>query len=161
MSGEHSKQHGMSKSREYRIWTCMKQRCLNPNNKKFHRYGGRGIRICSRWMLFENFLLDMGKSPSGMSIDRIDNNKGYSKENCRWANNKEQSNNKGNNVFLTFEGKRKTIKEWSLYLGSKSHSLVRGRILRGWSIEKSLSTRVLTDWKRRKWNERKSLFFLQ
>ena len=151
--GKASIRHGMSKSREYKVWTGIKQRCLNPNNEKYPRYGGRGITVCSRWMLFDNFLFDMGEIPNGMSIDRIDNNKGYSKENCRWATNREQSRNKSNNVLLSLNGKQKTIKDWSIYLGSKSHSLVIGRLARGWSIEESLSTRVLTnrsDWKRRK-----------
>lgn len=86
--------HGKRKSKIYRVWSDMKTRCLNLNNIRFKDYGGRGINVCERWLKFENFYVDMGDVPVGMSIERIDNNKGYSKDNCKWATMKEQSKNK-------------------------------------------------------------------
>ncbi len=75
-------------------WRNMIQRCTNPNHKKYINYGARGITVCERWKIFENFLADMGERPGNLQIDRIDNNKGYSPENCRWTTSKVNNNNK-------------------------------------------------------------------
>ena len=95
--------HGMSKSSIHNIWTSMKNRCLNKNVLNYKNYGGRGITICNRWLSFQNFFNDMGDKPNGLSLDRINNDKGYSKENCRWTTIKKQNNNRRTNVFLTYK----------------------------------------------------------
>ncbi len=89
-------QHGESKprTREYRIWKGMRERCLSKTSKDYVRYGGRGINVCARWKRFENFLKDMGRCPIGMSLDRKNNEKNYSPKNCRWATPKQQANNR-------------------------------------------------------------------
>lgn len=89
--------HGLSESPEYRAWWQMKQRCYNPRNERFHRYGGRGITVCPEWIRsFEAFFADMGKRPTrDHSIDRINNDAGYAPGNCRWATRSQQQRNKG------------------------------------------------------------------
>ena len=85
--------HGAYKTREYSSWQHMRRRCLDQNNDKFHRYGGRGITICERWNSFENFLADMGRRPPGLTLDRINNDGNYEPGNCRWATSEEQASN--------------------------------------------------------------------
>jgi len=93
--------HGHSKigkvSKVYMVWCDIKKRCNNKNNKDYKYYGGRGIKVCKRWSKFENFLRDMGEVPSGLTLDRINNDLGYFKKNCRWATRKEQANNQRSN----------------------------------------------------------------
>ena len=98
--------HGYSGSKEYDSWIKMKSRCTNPKNKKYPDYGGRGISVCSRWdSSFEEFIADMGDMPEGCnSIDRIDVNGGYCKENCRWSYPEEQSRNKRNTIKVIKDG---------------------------------------------------------
>jgi hypothetical protein len=90
-----SRTHGMYGTRTYRTWNMMKQRCTNPGNTSYKSYGGRGIKICDKWLTsFEDFHKDMGDRPEGMSLDRVDNNGGYCKENCKWSTPKEQASNR-------------------------------------------------------------------
>ena len=98
--------HGKHKSKVYQTWEAMLQRCTNRNHNSYCRYGGRGIAVCKSWQVFENFYKDMGERPEGASLDRIDNNLGYCKENCRWATTKEQARNKSSNVYYTVDDKQ-------------------------------------------------------
>src|SRR5574340_494779 len=112
-SGKKRVTHGMSDTRVYKTWAQMLKRCENTKCTIYHRYGGRGIIVCERWHSFENFLADMGEPPKGKSLDRIDNNLGYFRENCRWATRKEQNNNRRSNRWVEFNGQRKTLSEWA------------------------------------------------
>lgn len=131
--------HGMRKSDEYRIWGGMKYRCLNKNCSKYPSYGGRGITVCERWMIFKNFYDDMGNRPSKHhSIDRINNDLGYSKKNCRWVINKKQANNTRRNHLITHNNKTQSLRLWMDELGL-NYNTVKGRIRRGWSFEKAIT----------------------
>lgn len=130
--------HGYSgkQNPEYDTWINMKSRCSYKPGPEFHRYGGRGIFVCKRWeKSFENFLSDMGKKPSKRySLERIDPNGPYSKANCKWATRIEQNNNTSRNVFLTINGVKKTISDWSR-IKKVHHSVVRSRIKYGWPLK--------------------------
>lgn len=103
----------------------------------YHRYGGRGIAVCIEWESFALFLEQMGERPVGCSLDRVDNNKNYSADNCRWATRKEQANNRSTNVWITLEGRTQTISEWA---AERQLSLmtIYGRLRKGWTQEEAL-----------------------
>jgi len=109
--------HGHTKGRkhttEYEAWAGMIARCKNKNRKQYKDYGGRGIAVCERWKNYDNFYSDMGEKPKGMTIERIDNDKGYSPDNCKWATREEQGNNTRKNIFITHNGKTQTIAQWA------------------------------------------------
>lgn len=132
--------HGLSSRPEFFIWATMKARCYNPNTKRYSRYGGRGIKVCNRWLhSFPNFLEDMGSRPSSRySIERKDNDKGYEPGNCIWATMKEQANNKSNNTRLTLNGETYTQREWSEIIGI-GEKIISQRIKRGFTVEQALT----------------------
>lgn len=120
--------HGMTKTKEHRAWTALKDRCTNKKSKSHKWYVDRGISFCDRWLSFECFFEDMGLAPTkGHSIDRIDNDKGYSKENCRWATKDEQMNNMSTNRVIEYRGESKTLASWCKLL-DVSYTMVKCRI---------------------------------
>ena len=129
-------------SATYISWSNMLRRCLNDNCLAYHNYGGRGIAVCEQWKSFPNFLRDMNEAPKGCQIDRIDNNKGYYKENCRWVAPKVNSRNRRNNHLLTYNGKTQCIVDWANECNIKRSTLWARLCLYGWSPEKALTTSV-------------------
>ena len=132
--------HDLTKTREYKTLMGMIGRCNNPDNPRYPYYGGRGIKVCDRWLSSpEAFVEDMGLKPTPFhSIERNDNEKGYSPDNCRWATKKEQARNRRTSVFHTAHGKSMTLPEWSEYLGVKLVTLQK-RMQAGFTPEKVFS----------------------
>lgn len=125
---------GTRETKTYRAWCGMKRRCLSRNCKSFPYYGGRGITVCFRWLSFENFIADMGQAPAGHSLDRIDNNKGYSPENCRWATPRIQSVNRRRTRFYTVDGITACMKDLcDIYQISPRTAIHRMKA--GWSAQ--------------------------
>jgi hypothetical protein len=134
--------HNMSHTRIYQIWTDMKSRCNNPKHKEYNRYGGRGIKVCSDWMNFENFYNDMNIGYSDeLTIERSNVNGDYEKVNCRWATLLEQGNNRRNTFFVTVNGVKKSIEEWSRETGTNSNT-IRNRLEYGWDAEKAVGLQI-------------------
>lgn len=137
-TSERTKKHGMSLSRVYGIWRGMIARCSDASVGKTRKlYHDKGIRVCERWMKFENFLEDMGVPEKHQSIDRKDGSKGYEQKNCRWADSKIQANNTSANLIITLNGVCLTASEWSDRTGIKANTIVY-RIRRGWSPDRAL-----------------------
>ena len=123
----------------YQIWANLHYRCNNPKSAAWKNYGGRGITVSEDWQSFERFLADMGPRPSpDHSVDRIDVDGPYSRDNCRWATPEEQNNNRRDNRMLTFQGRTQTAIRWARELGMPPNVLF-GRLKTGWSIERALS----------------------
>jgi len=132
--------HGDWGSSEYTTWDAMLARCRNPEYESYSHYGGRGIKVCDRWLTYENFLSDMGRKPSKQhSIDRIDNDGDYCPGNCRWATQSEQNRNTSRNLMLTFNGLTMCAADWGDSLGIPGGEISR-RIRRGWTVQRALET---------------------
>ncbi len=126
----------------YGLWFQMINRCENPNHIKYYRYGARGIKVCDEWHDFWKFVEwsdSVGGRPKGCTIDRINNDGNYEPSNCRWATSFQQSINKSSTRILEYNGEKKSIAEWSASTGL-SWALIHGRVSRGWSAEKALTT---------------------
>lgn len=150
ITGERFRTHGYMSGKRHplvSVWSGIITRTENPNYNRFQDYGGRGIKMCERWRSsFPNFLEDMGERPtSHHSIDRIDNNLGYFKENCRWATKKEQANNKRCNIILTIDGEVKRLADWAVKYNIPKQYITT-RLFMGWTPERAVKTEV----KRRK-----------
>lgn len=136
--------HGMARTRIYRTYQHMKERCINQDDKSYWRYGGRGIKICDEWLgesgfdNFNNWSILNGYNEN-LTIDRIDVNGNYEPSNCRWATWRTQANNKRNNRYITYDGTTKTLSEWSQQFGI-GEATIRARLNRGWDIDKALNT---------------------
>lgn len=138
MGNKHLQTHGLKHKKSYSIWVDMLRRCNKKDHRAYKDYGGRGIKVCKRWHSVEKFYKDMGEKPEGLTLDRVDNNKGYNKKNCRWATNEEQANNRRDNVFITAFGQTMTVAQWSRKVSVNETTIAR-RLRAGWSDERALS----------------------
>lgn len=131
--------HGKAETRAYSIWGGMKVRCYTETNHTFAQYGGRGIKVCDRWLSnFEAFLADMGEPPSRRhTLDRIDNDGDYEPDNCRWATKRQQANNRRSSRSITALGTTRTLAEWSRVTGVP-HNTIWNRINVGWPPDEAL-----------------------
>lgn len=139
--------HGQSKDRFYQVWNGIKQRCYNPHNKNYHNYGGRGIEVCDEWrnnfQAFYNWSMENGYK-DGLQIDRIDNNLGYSPNNCRWVDKFTNNNNRRNNILFSYNGVTQSLRAWCRYLNI-SYKTCMTRYYRGHTIEECLNLVTLSD----------------
>lgn len=130
--------HSQPKSKTYSIWAAMKTRCSNKKFVQYANYGGRGIKVCDRWLKFENFLDDMGECPIGFSIERLDNDKNYEPENCKWIPLVDQSKNQRDNVKVTIGDTEMCLAEACRIL-NKSYFKTLGRMrICNWTVEEAL-----------------------
>lgn len=139
--GLHSLRHGhtvgLKRSRTHRAWTNMLTRTLNPKATQAKHYSERGIKVCERWLVFENFLADMKECPPGLTLERRDNSKGYEPGNCYWATKKDQANNRRSNTYITHQGVTKTLAQWSETVGLKP-ATISYRLRAGWPAQQAL-----------------------
>lgn len=127
---KHGHAIGANASRTYNSWAMMMDRCRNPNNDRYERYGGRGIKVCDRWHEFANFLSDMRERPDDTSIDRIDSDGNYEPGNCQWATIVEQNRNRSVTIFVRYKGDVLSLKECSRLLG-ESYQVARRKFTQG------------------------------
>lgn len=139
------RKHGMDGTPTYNAWAHMLTRCNNVRHKQYPEYGGRGIKVCDEWHKFENFFADMGEKPDGYSLDRIDNDAGYSKANCRWATITQQIRNRRVSVKREHNGIMKSAAEIAAENGIKWRTVYE-RLRRGMSIEDAVSPVKFSRW---------------
>ena len=136
---ERNTTHGKTNTKTYRIYRGMLNRCNNKDYAPYPDYGGRGITVCEKWSAFEGFLEDMGECPPNLTLERIDNDGPYSKDNCVWGTRKVQARNRRTSHMLTFNGKTQCMAAWAEEVGLKLDTLKR-RIYTGWSTRRALAT---------------------
>ena len=147
----YTKTHGMARTRQYIIWAGMIQRCENTKAEGYKNYGGRGINVCERWHEFELFWDDMKDSyADGLTIERVNNDDGYYKENCIWASRKEQNRNRRGNHHIERNGERKILTDWASELNIDPRKVCR-RLKAGWSTEDALTRPIQTKSINKKW----------
>lgn len=123
------------------VYASMLDRCHNPNAGKFSSYGGRGIKVCKRWLRFKNFISDMGPKPTqSHQLERINNNGNYSPKNCRWATRKQQARNRRDNRILELNGKKATLAEWCEITGMGQKTITNRIDKTGWTVRRALIT---------------------
>ena len=143
--------HGMVGTRPYRIWGNMIGRCQNPKSTSFKNYGARGIEVCTKWQTFVGFWEDMANGyVDNLTIDRIDNNKGYEASNCRWSTLQFQQNNRRDTNLITFRGRTQNATQWCEELGLKVSTVLMRINGYGWSPERALETPVKSGSSRKK-----------
>lgn len=134
----HGHAYNEKKSAEYNAWCNMKARCTNPNNPQYKDYGGRGITFCPEWAVFKQFLNDMGPKPEGLTLERVDNEKGYSPTNCEWRPMLENCNNRRTSKLVEFNGVVKSLADWARVAG-----ITRGTMTflmkQGWPLERAFA----------------------
>lgn len=133
----HGHSRGRRSTRTYEAWKGLLDRCRNPKNPRYNRYGDRGIKVCARWLKFGSFLADMGECPRGMSIDRINNDGNYEPSNCRWATDKEQIRNRSITRTLTISGETLPVASWGERSGVP-YKTIKNRLERGWSAHRAV-----------------------
>lgn len=157
--------HGESFKKEHWIWKGIVRRCTVPKCKHYHNYGGRGIKVDNRWLVYENFLTDMGRAPSSdHTVERKDNNGDYNLDNCKWATWDEQANNRRSNRFVSFNGETLTISQWAQKTNIAGDTII-GRLNRGWTDERALTQSPLEhrngkkkrNFNKKEYNERRKL----
>lgn len=130
--------HHLSGTRIYQAWQNMKSRCMKPSNNRYHRYGGRGIKVCERWLSFENFYEDMGDC-GDLTLDRIGNNGHYEPDNCQWVPMSDQGKKTSRIRYLTYNGETFSLSEWARRIGVRGSTLSMRLNAYGWSIDRALS----------------------
>jgi hypothetical protein len=138
----HSKHGDRGRTPTYNSWHAMWRRTTNPRHHAWRNYGGRGIKVCVRWLSFEAFLFDMGERPRGTTLDRFpDRNGAYKPSNCRWATVEEQANNRRTARLLTVRGKTLSLTEWSRINGVRPDTMHK-RLEAGWSAERTVTEKT-------------------
>lgn len=125
-------------TRTFNIWADVKKRCTNPNAREYKWYGGRGITLCADWVDFANFYRDMGVAPEKLTLERIDVNRGYSKDNCTWIPLNKQAENKTTSIRVTYEGVERCLKSLCTYLGIPYGRTYKRYVVRGWDLERAI-----------------------